>query len=231
MTDTDESEASTPSTFAPVSMRTFCFATSRAQALAISGSSSGRIWSSASSSTTSVPSRPSAEAISVPEAPAPITHRRLGCSFSSHMPAVSRIRLPNWRSRIGLATEPQARITRSVWISVPSNWPPIFTLPSSVTEPKPSIRSISFFLKSPATPPVSVLITLSRCLTAPPYSTEAPSTLIPNEPACCTSVNTSATRRIALAGMQASLRQRPPVLPFSTTAVLRPSWAARIAAT
>ena len=42
---------------------------------------------------------------------------------------------------------------------------------------------------------------------------------------------TSATRRIALAGMHASFRQRPPVLPFSTTAVFIPSCAARIAAT
>ena len=62
-----------------------------------------------------------------------------------------------------MGTEPTARITRSVSISVPSNWPPIFTLASSVTEPKPSIRSILFFLNSIATPPVSVLITLSRC--------------------------------------------------------------------
>ena len=36
----------------------------------------------------------------------------------------------------------------SASISVPSNWPPIFTLPSSVTEPKPSITSILFFLNS-----------------------------------------------------------------------------------
>ena len=68
---------------------------------------------------------------------------------------------------MGLAIDPQARITRSVWISVPSNCPPIFTLASSVTEAKPSIRSMPFFLNSPATPLVRVLITLSRCLTAP----------------------------------------------------------------
>jgi len=35
--------------------------------------------------------------------------------------------------------------------------PPIFTLPSAVTEPWPSITSIAFFLNRPATPPVSVL--------------------------------------------------------------------------
>ena len=37
-------------------------------------------------------------------------------------------------------------------------------------EPKPSIRSILFFSNSIDTPPVSVLITLSRCLVAPPKS-------------------------------------------------------------
>ena len=77
------------------------------------------------------------------------------------------MRLPNWRSRIGFGTEPTARITRSVSISVPSNWPPIFTLASSVTEPKPSMKSILFLSNSMLTPLVSVLITLSRCFVAP----------------------------------------------------------------
>ncbi len=72
------------------------------------------------------------------------------------------MRPPNERPRIGFAAVPQASTTRSVWISVPSNWPPIFTLPSSVTEPKPSIRSTLFFLSSIATPLVSVFTTLSR---------------------------------------------------------------------
>ena len=167
----------------------------------------------------------------MPEAPAPITHSFFGCSFRSHIPAVSSTRLPNFRSRIGFGTEPTARITRSVSISVPSNWPPIFTLASSVTEPKPSIRSILFFSNSIPTPLVSVLMTLSRCFVAPGKSTDAPSTLMPNSAACWVSSNTSATRSIAFAGMHASFRQRPPVLPFSTTAVFSPSCAARIAAT
>ena len=46
-----------------------------------------------------------------------------------------------------------------------------------------------------------------------------------------TSFIASATRSTAFAGMQASLRQRPPTLPFSITAVFMPSWAARMAAT
>ena len=78
---------------------------------------------------------------------------------------------------------------------------------------------------------MSVLTTLSRCFVAPPYSTDAPSTLIPKSPACWVSWKTSATRSIAFAGMHASFRQRPPTLFFSTTAVFMPSCAARIAAT
>ena len=93
------------------------------------------------------------------------------------------------------------------------------------------MASIPFLSNSIDTPDVSVLITLSRCLAAPFQSNEVPSTLIPKFFACETSSITSATRRIALAGMQASLRQRPPTFSFSTTAVFMPSWAARIAPT
>ena len=59
------------------------------------------------------------------------------------------------------------------------------TLPSSVSEPWPSIRSILFFLKSPATPPVSVLITLSRCgVDAAEVDRHAPSAVMPNALPC-----------------------------------------------
>ena len=87
--------------------------------------------------------------------------------------------------------------------SVPSNWPPIFTLPSSVTEPWPSITSMLFFFISIPTPPVSVFTTLSRCAPAPFMSTDASFTLMPKFLPWPTSVHTSATRRIALAGMHA----------------------------
>ena len=222
---------STPSTFAPVTICTFCLAISRAQALAMSLSSSGRIWSSASSRITSVPSRPKADATSVPEAPAPITASRLGCSDVSHMPAVSTIGPPNSSPATGRGTDPHASTTVPASISVPSKEPPTFTLPSSVTEPRPSIRSMPFFSNSIATPPVSVLMTLSRCLVAPPQSKLTSPAVMPKLLAPWTSFIASATRSTAFAGMQASLRQRPPVLPFSITAVFMPSWAARIAAT
>ena len=54
---------------------------------------------------------------------------------------------------------------------------------------------------------------------------------MPNSAASSISLTMSATRSTAFAGMQASLRQRPPISSFSTTAVFMPSWAARIAAT
>ncbi len=149
--------------FASVTIFTFCLAISRAAVRAMSLSSSGRICGSASSSTTSVPSRPNAEATSVPDAPAPITAMRFGSSRSAQVVSVPSTRPPNWRPRIGLGTEPAAMITLPASISVPSNWPPILTLPSSVTDAWPSIRSILFFLNRPDTPPVSVFTTLSRC--------------------------------------------------------------------
>ncbi len=59
-------------------------------------------------------------------------------------------------------TDPVAMMTILAAISVPSNWPPTRTLPSSVTDACPSMTSILFFLKRPATPPVSVETTFSR---------------------------------------------------------------------
>ena len=74
----------------------------------------------------------------------------------------------------------------SASISVPSNWPPIFTLPSSVTEPKPSIKSILFFLNSIADAAGERLDDLvavrSRRRRSRPTR---PSTLMPKSPACC----------------------------------------------
>ena len=102
-------------------MFTFCLAISRAAARAMSLSSSGRICGSASNSVTSVPSRPNALATSLPDAPAPITASRLGCSSRPHIVSVERTRLPNWRPSNGLGTDPHARITWPASISVPSN--------------------------------------------------------------------------------------------------------------
>ena len=103
---------------------------SEATTFAISASSSGRIWSSISISTTSVPKRPNAEAISAPEAPAPITASRAGCSFSVHIPSVSSTRPSKLVPGIGSDTEPVARTTFSASTS----------LPSTATRPLPGQR-------------------------------------------------------------------------------------------
>ena len=104
---------------------------------------------------------------------------------------------------MGLGTEPVAITTVPASISVPSHWPPIFTLPSSVTEPCPSMYSILFFLKSPLTPPVSVFTTFSRCLETPEKSTDTSFTTMPRDLPPSASVRTSAARRTLLAGMHA----------------------------
>ena len=56
-------------------------------------------------------------------------------------------------------------------------------------------------------------------------------TEIPKESACLMRPKNSEVRSSALVGMQPQLRHMPPMFSRSTTAVLRPSCAARIAAT
>ena len=134
------SELVTFSTSVPVWIVMFCFASVRPATLEMSASSVGSTRSSASKSSTSVPSRPYAEAISAPEAPAPTTAILAGSSSSAHASSVPITRPPNSVPGIGLGIEPVARTTHLVAsISVPSKLPPTLTLPSEVTEPKPSM--------------------------------------------------------------------------------------------
>ena len=157
------SEPCTFSTSTPVLTSMFCLARPRPTILEMSASSVGSTRSSASNSSTSVPMRPYAEAISAPDAPAPTTAILPGSSFSAQASSVPITRPPNCVPGSGLAIEPVARTTQVLAsISLPSKLPPTLTLPSSVTEPKPSIRSILFFLNSPPTPPTRVAMTFSR---------------------------------------------------------------------
>ena len=65
---------------------------------------------------------------------------RPGSSSSAHAPSVPITRPPNCVPGIGFGTEPVAMIRHFVAsISVPSKFPPTFTLPSLVTAPKPSM--------------------------------------------------------------------------------------------
>jgi hypothetical protein len=124
-------------------------------------------------------------------------------------------------------TDPVARMI----VFALSSSSPTRTVPASVSVALPATSSILFFLNNPETPPVSVSTTLSRRSMTAPKSTVGSPTRIPKSPASRISLSTSAARRTALAGMQATFRQRPPTLSRSTTAVLMPSCAARIAAT
>ena len=110
---------------------------------------------------------------------------------------------PNCVPGSGFFTEPVARMTNFAAISVPSKLPPTLTLPSSVTEPWPSMTSMPFFFMSPATPPVSVLTTFLRRAPTAAKSTVGSPTVMPKASASRISPSTSATRRTALAGMQA----------------------------
>ncbi len=115
----------------------FCLASVRPAILEMSASSVGSTRSSASNSRTSLPSRPYAEAISAPDAPAPTTARRPGSESSAQAPSVLMTRPPNSVPGIGLGTEPVASTTHFVAsIASPSR---TWTLPSAVTEAKPSM--------------------------------------------------------------------------------------------
>ncbi len=211
----------------PVATFTFCLRSSLCTTFAISASSAGSNWSSISISTTSVPKRPNADAISVPDAPAPTTARRFGRSFISQVAAVSSTRPSKLVPGTGSETEPVASTTFAASYSVS----PTVTLPLPASLPEPSSRSILCFLKRLPTPPVSVFTTLSRCFPAAPMSNDTSPASTPNSAPSLSSVRTSAARSIAFAGMQATLRQRPPTNSRSTQAVFMPSCAARIAAT
>src|ERR1044071_5990840 len=151
------------STSVPVLTEMFCLASERPTTLEMSASSVGSTRSSASNSSTSVPMRPYADAISAPDAPAPTTAILPGSDSNAHASSVPITRPPNCVAGIGFGTEPVASTTQVLAsITLPSKFPPTLTLPPSVTEPKPSIRSILFFLNSPPTPPTRVEMTLPR---------------------------------------------------------------------
>ena len=151
-----------------------------------------------------------------------------GSSSIAQASSVPMIGPPNSVPGMGRPTDPVARMIAFV----ASSWRPSTSTPRPpVSVAAPSISSMSFFLSSIPTPPVRALITLPRCSATPGKSTVGSPTTIPCSPALRTSSRRSADRRTALAGMQATLRHRPPMWVRSMTAVFRPSWEARIAAT
>src|SRR5688572_7441181 len=104
-----------------------------------------------------------------------------------------------------------------------------------VSRAVPLIQSILFFLKSISLPPVrpAIILSLRACTAGMSIDTAAPSMpLKPHSFAACAIFSACACSSNALVGMQPQIKQVPPsAFCFSTTATLRPSCAARMAAT
>src|SRR4026208_2256155 len=111
------------------------------------------------------------------------------------------------------------------------------TSPASppVSRAVPLIQSILFFLNSISMPPVrpEIILSLRACTAGMSIATAAPAMPVsPPSFADCATFSACACSSNALVGIQPQIRQVPPsVFCFSTTATLRPSCAARIAAT
>ncbi len=99
----------------------------------------------------------------------------------------------------------------------------------------PLIQSILFFLNSISMPPVrpEIILSLRACTAGMSIETAAPSMPVsPHSFADCATLSACACSSKALVGIQPQIRQVPPsAFCFSTTATLRPSCAARMAAT
>ena len=113
----------------------------------------------------------------------------------------------------------------------------VYSVPStsivlaSVNFPKPSISVILFFFMRKWTPLTMLSETLRLRSNAAPKS-KLTSPEIPNSlPSRWTVLASSALRRRALEGIHPTLRHTPPQYFSSTTATLRPSCEARMAAT
>ena len=105
------------------------------------------------------------------------------------------------------------------------------TLSLATNLASPMCTSTLWFLSRPPTPDVSLLTMPAFHATRAPTSRPSNLALMPIRSACWI-LSTSLLAAIsALLGMQPTLRHTPPRFSFSTMAVLRPSWAQRIAQT
>ena len=134
--------------------------------------------------------------------------------------------------------EPVATMISLVAVSVclPPSWSVTSTPLPPVSRAVPLIQSILFFLNSISMPPVRPGDDLVLARVHGGHvdaDTAAPSTPVsPHSFAACAIFSACACSSSALVGMQPQIRQVPPsAFCFSTTATLRPSCAARIAAT
>ena len=132
----------------------------------------------------------------------------------------------------GAETLPVA-ITIAPAETVRDSGPSISTVPGPVRRACPSIWVTSFFSSRPATPLVRSPTTLSLCAIMASRSSSTPETTTPWRASFALAwAYSSEVCSSALDGMQPTLRQVPPRVGVrSTQATLRPSWAARMAAT
>ncbi len=212
-----------------------CLASRRWNALAMSRSMPGMMRSRNSTTVTSAPSRRHTEPSSRPITPAPTTSSLPGTVSSVSAPVDETICFSSMVTpRSGATSEPVAMtmlLVSSVCV-LPSS-ALTSTLPGAAMRPMPRTVSTLFFLSRkatpltlPATPSSLSFIIVGRSRVGVP----TPMPMRAKE--CPASSNISEACSSALDGMQPMLRQVPPkVAFFSTTAVLSPSCAARIAHT
>ena len=207
------------------------FSSSADTASSSTGTSRGR----SSMIVTSLPNRRKMDANSTPTAPLPRMTIDLGISFKPIASSLVMIRL---RSIVMPGTlrgcDPVATMISRVAESICA-WPSVTsTLPLPASRPLPLIQSILFFLKRSSMPPVRPLTILSlrACTCAMSMPIAAWPIVRPQSFHSCAILSACACSRSALVGMHPQLRQVPPsVGARSTTAVLNPSCAARMAAT
>ena len=205
-----------------------------------SRSSSGTIAGRYSTSVTATPRSWNADANSAPTAPAPTMTMLDGSSVMRSTSSEVMTRLPSGTiPGSDLTREPVARITS---VAVRTRSPPVPGVPSAPwsatrTRPGPSRRPRPATHSTPFLPtrllrPVHMRRTTGPCSRPRPRSrprrrSRARRGRLPPSRILCAR---PADSRIALVGMQPRWRQVPPILSASTSATLRPSWAARNAA-
>ena len=184
---------------------------------------------------TSLPKRRKIDANSTPTAPLPRITIDLGISFS---PMASSLVMIRFRSISIPGTlrgcDPVATMISRLADSICA-WPSVTsTRPLPARRPLPLIQSILFFLNRSSMPPVRPLTILSfrACTCAMSMPIAAWPSVRPQSFHSCATLRACACSRSAFVGIQPQLRQVPPsVGARSTTAVRRPSCAARMAAT
>ena len=226
---------STLVTLEPSMNLTPCFSRMRWNCLTVSTSMPGRMRSRYSTTVTSAPRRRQTEPSSRPITPAPTTIIFAGTLDSSSAPVEETTIFSSMVTPgSGATSEPVAMTTFLVSRTCfePSS-AVTSTLPAATIEPVPKKASTLFFLSRKATPCTLAPTVSSLCFIIAARSSLGLPTTTPSAPTSwATSSNTSEACSSALEGMQPMLRQVPPwVLRFSTTAVFRPSWAARMAQT